>query len=320
MSTPPSRENKPPRSWAYLNEDDLTTQSGKLDSTTLKAKSRRDRPYLIVLAGENLGKMFRLEQAETILGRSSDATFRLPDDGVSRLHAKIIQAGDEVWVEDLKSVNGTLINGQRIARSLLRDGDKIQMGSTTILKFTYSDELEEDYQLKMYDAALHDALTKAYNRRYFLDRLPTETAYAVRHGTPLSLLMIDVDHFKQVNDVYGHPGGDFVLAKLAQVIAGALRTEDLFVRYGGEEFAVLCRGVKLENASVLARRLRSLIELSVFEHEGKRIPITVSIGVASCVRTADAGTQLVSDADAALYEAKREGRNRVVARASGTEF
>lgn len=319
MSTPPSRD-KAPRTWAYLNEDDLTTQAGKVDSTVLKAKSRRDRPYLIVLAGENLGQMFRLEQPETILGRSSDATFRLPDDGVSRLHAKVSQIADEVWVEDLKSVNGTLINGQRIARALLRDGDKIQMGSTTILKFTYSDELEEDYQLKMYDAALHDGLTKAYNKRYFLDRLPTETAYAVRHGTPLSLLMIDVDHFKRVNDGHGHPGGDFVLAKLAQLIAGALRTEDLFVRYGGEEFAILCRGVKLDNASVLARRLRVLIESSVFEFEGKRIPVTVSIGVASCVRTADAGAQLVSDADAALYEAKHAGRNRVVSRASGTEF
>ncbi len=319
MSTPPSRD-KGPRTWAYLNEDDLTTQAGKVDSTVLKAKSRRDRPYLIVLAGENLGQMFRLEQPETILGRSSDATFRLPDDGVSRLHAKVSQIADEVWVEDLKSVNGTLINGQRIARALLRDGDKIQMGSTTILKFTYSDELEEDYQLKMYDAALHDGLTKAYNKRYFLDRLPTETAYAVRHGTPLSLLMIDVDHFKSVNDGHGHPAGDFVLAKLAQLIAGALRTEDLFVRYGGEEFAVLCRGVKLDNASVLARRLRALIESSAFEFEGKRIPVTVSIGVASCVRTADAGAQLVSDADAALYEAKHAGRNRVVSRASGTEF
>jgi two-component system cell cycle response regulator len=320
MSTPPPPRDKPPHSWAFLKDDDLTTQAGKVDSTVLKAKSRRDRPYLIVLAGENLGQMFRLEQPETVLGRSSEATFRLPDDGVSRLHAKITQAADEVWVEDLKSVNGTLINGQRIARALLKDGDKIQMGSTTILKFTYSDELEEDYQLKMYDAALHDGLTKAYNKRYFLDRLPTETAYAVRHGTPLSLLMVDVDHFKRVNDGHGHPAGDFVLARLAQLIASALRTEDLFVRYGGEEFAILCRGVKLESAAVLGRRLRALIEASIFEYGGKRIPITVSVGVASCVKTADAGSQLVSDADRALYEAKNAGRNRVVSRTSGTEF
>ncbi len=320
MSTPPSRDKAPRRAWSSLNEDDLTTQAGKVDSTVLKAKSRRDRPYLIVLAGDNLGQMFRLEQAETILGRSSEASFRLPDDGVSRLHAKVIQTAEEVWIEDLKSINGTLINGQRIVRALLRDGDKIQMGSTTILKFTYSDELEEDYQLKMYDAALHDGLTKAYNKRYFLDRLPTETAYAVRHGAPLSLLMIDVDHFKNVNDGHGHPAGDFVLSRLAQLVAVALRTEDLFVRYGGEEFAILCRGVKLENASVLAKRLRALIEASVFEYQGKRIPVTVSIGVASCVRTSDSGGQLVADADAALYEAKRAGRNQVVSRTSGTEI
>jgi two-component system, cell cycle response regulator len=320
MSTPPSHDKAPRRIWSSLHEDDLTTQAGQVDSTVIKAKSRRDRPYLIVLAGENLGQMFRIEQPEIVLGRSSEASFRLPDDGVSRLHAKVTQTADEVWIEDLKSINGTLINGLRIGRVLLRDGDKIQMGSTTILKFTYSDELEEDYQLKMYDAALHDGLTKAYNKRYFLDRLPTETAYAVRHAAPLSLLMIDVDHFKTVNDSYGHPAGDFVLSRLAQLVAAALRTEDLFVRYGGEEFAILCRGVKLENATVLAKRLRALIEASVFEYQGKPIPITISIGVASCARTSDPGGKLVADADAALYEAKRAGRNQVISRASGTEI
>jgi two-component system cell cycle response regulator len=320
MSTPPPRAKGPNSLWAALSADDLTTQAGRVDSTILKAKSRRDRPYLIVLAGENIGQMFRLERAEVILGRSSEATFRLPDEGVSRLHAKLTQTGDEVWVEDLKSINGTLINGQRIARAILHDGDKIQMGSTTILKFTYSDELEEDYQLKMYDAALHDGLTKAYNKRYFLERLPTETAYALRHGTPLSLLMLDVDHFKKVNDGHGHPGGDYVLASLSQVVTSALRTEDLFVRYGGEEFAILCRGVKLESAAVLAGRLRALIESFVFEYHGKRIPVTVSIGVASCTRQPEASRKLVAEADAALYDAKRAGRNRVVSRASGTEI
>jgi diguanylate cyclase (GGDEF)-like protein len=123
-----------------------------------------------------------------------------------------------------------------------------------------------------------------------------------------------------VNDWHGHPAGDFVLARLAQLIAGALRTEDLFVRYGGEEFAILCRGVKLESASVLGRRLRALIETSVFEFGGKRIPITVSVGIASCVRSADAATRLVSEADGALYDAKSAGRNRVISRTSGGEL
>jgi diguanylate cyclase (GGDEF)-like protein len=212
----------------------------------------------------------------------------------------------------MKSANGTLLNGQRVERAVLHDGDKIQVGSTTILKFTYADRLEEDFQQKMYEAALHDGLTRAYTKRYFLDRLPTEVAYARRHATPLSLLMMDVDHFKTVNDTHGHPAGDYVLVLLAQLISTALRTEDLFARYGGEEFVVLCRGVALDNAALLAERLRGRIEGAAFEYQETPIPVTISIGVASYVEQADAGTKLIAEADAALYEAKRSGRNRVV--------
>ncbi|MGH7271377.1 MAG: GGDEF domain-containing protein, partial [Polyangiaceae bacterium] len=147
---------------------------------------------------------------------------------------------------------------------------------------------------------------------YFLDRLPTEVAYALRHRADLSLLMIDVDHFKNVNDQYGHLAGDYVLSTLAQLSASTLRAEDLFARYGGEEFSVLCRGVSLESASILARRLCGLIAGSVFEYQGQRIPVTISIGVARCSDQPDCATRLIADADAALYEAKRTGRNRVV--------
>ncbi len=295
------------------DNDDDRTKVGQIDSALLAVRSRRDRPHLIVLAGENLGRMYRIEQSETIVGRAVEAGIRLEDDGVSRRHAKICQDPDgEVWVEDMRSANGTLVNGQTVARRALRDGDKIQMGSTTILKFTYSDRLEEDFQRKMHDAALHDGLTKAYNKRYFLDRLPTEIAYALRHKTPLSLLMFDVDHFKKVNDTYGHLAGDAVLATLSQIASTTLRTEDLFARYGGEEFAILCRGVSAGDASVLGRRLLGLIASSTFQYHSARIPVTVSIGVASLGPGMTDGTQLIATADAALYEAKRTGRNRVV--------
>ena len=255
----PPRDKKPVIISVARDVDEEPTTIGRVDSALLKAQSRRDRAHLIVLAGESLGRMFRIDQNETVIGRATDATIRLEDDGMSRRHARIVQVDGDVWVEDLKSANGTLVNGQRIQRNQLQDGDKIQMGSTTILKFTYSDRLEEKFQQKMIDAALHDGLTKAYNKRYLLERLPTEVAYAMRHKTPLSLLMIDVDHFKQVNDNHGHPAGDYVLTTLSQVVIGALRTEDLFARYGGEEFAVLCRNVKLESACVLANRLRVLV-------------------------------------------------------------
>jgi two-component system cell cycle response regulator len=287
---------------------------GKLEGLELKSNAKRDRPYFIVLAGSNLGKMFKVDAEEVIIGRSSDARIRLDDDGISRKHARVFSESGELWIEDLKSANGTIINGQRADRQKLRDGDKIQVGATTILKFTYHDELDDHFQQRMYDAALQDGLTRAFNKRHFLDRLALEVAYARRHSAPLSLLMLDVDHFKQVNDRYGHLAGDQVLVQLAQIIEAQRRQEDLFARYGGEEFAVLCRGVSLGAALMMAERVRGIVEATSFEHQGRRMPVTVSIGVAvHSAAAADGPTQLVADADAALYGAKRGGRNRVVA-------
>ena len=285
---------------------------GELQSE-LKAKTQRDRAYLIVLAGSNVGEMYRLDEGESFVGRGQQASIRLNDDGISRKHARIFQAGGEVLIEDMKSANGTVVNGVPVSMQLLKDGDKIRLGSTTILKFTYNDHLDESFQQQMYEAALRDGLTKAFNKKYFLDRLETEIAYARRHQAHLSLLMFDVDHFKRVNDNHGHLAGDYVLQRLAKVAAATVRTEDVFARYGGEEFGVICRGVTLASAGILAERLRATVEATVFDHEGTRLPITISVGVAGHPEVQiENGAQLIAAADAALYEAKRGGRNRVL--------
>jgi two-component system cell cycle response regulator len=288
----------------------------KIGDIAVAPKSgRRDRAHLIVLAGESLGQMFRVEQTGCLIGRAVDATIRLQDDGVSRHHARIVEFQGELCIEDLTSANGTFLNGDRIRTAVLRDGDQIQVGSTSILKFTYADELEESFQQRMHDAALYDGLTKACNKRQFLRRLDTEVAYAKRHAAPVSLLMLDVDHFKQVNDRHGHLAGDHVLSTLAQIVQSTIRTEDLLARYGGEEFAVLCRGTPIESALVLAERLRAKVETFLFEEHQKRIPVTISVGVAAWFDQPDSATQLIANADAALYKAKAGGRNRVVVRA-----
>ncbi|HEX3772503.1 MAG TPA: GGDEF domain-containing protein [Polyangiaceae bacterium] len=313
MSTPPpNRRPGKPREVPVAYADEESTQVGAIDSALLRKQSRRDRAYLIVLAGDNIGQMFPVQELEMVIGRSQEATVRLLDDGVSRRHARLVNERGVVSIEDLGSANGTLINGRRVERTALEDGDKIQVGSTTILKFTYADHFEEDFQQKMYEAALHDGLTKAYTKRYFMDRLPTEIAYAKRHATPLSLVMFDVDHFKKVNDVHGHLAGDRVLTALATTVSGALRAEDIFARYGGEEFAVICRGIAIENAMRVGERLRRLIENAVIEYQGLRIPVTISVGVAAHSDGPDPATDLVAAADKALYEAKKTGRNRVV--------
>jgi diguanylate cyclase (GGDEF)-like protein len=278
-------------------------------------RGRRDRAQLIVLAGENLGQTYRIEEREVVIGRSAEADIRLQDAGVSRRHARVLLKEGALLIEDLESANGTFIGGHRVRKARLRDGDNFQLGSNSILKFTFSDELEENFQQRMHDAGIYDPLTQASNRRHFEHRLETEISYSRRHGTPLSLLMLDIDHFKKINDTHGHLAGDHVLATLGQIVSGAIRTEDLFARYGGEEFAVLCRGTTIDEALILGERLRTSIEASVFEYREIRIPVTVSVGVAPWFDEPNSETQLVANADAALYKAKGAGRNRVIVRA-----
>ncbi len=280
------------------------------------AASQRDRAYLIVISGSNVGEMYRVETVESMIGRGVDAAIRVYDDGASRNHARLLydQATRAVRIEDLKSSNGTFVNGERVAcDQVLNDGDKITVGSTTILKFTYGNDLDEKFQQQMYDAALRDAMTKAFNKKYFLERLYTETAYAIRHKSPLSLLMFDVDHFKKVNDTCGHLAGDTVLIKLSSLVQATLRKEDVLARYGGEEFAIICRGVQAAQAAVLAERLRGRVEATRFAHESHEMTVTISVGVAGLLETGGASeTELIASADKALYDAKRQGRNRVV--------
>jgi diguanylate cyclase (GGDEF)-like protein len=296
-------------------DDDDRTIIGVKPLPSDAEKPQRDRPYLIVLAGPNVGEMYPVEGAESFVGRGTNATIRLGDDSISRRHVRIVVDGKDVRIEDLGSANGTILNGERVTAAPLRDGDKIQLGSTTILKFTYHDKLEEAFQRQMYDSALRDGLTKVFNKKHMLDRLTVEFAFARRHQTPLAVVMIDVDHFKNVNDTFGHLAGDHVLAKLAAAVQAILRTEDVFGRYGGEEFAILCRGAAPLAAGIVAERVRATVEQTSFAHEGRAIHITASLGVAGYPAVAAVNPdELIRVADEALYEAKRSGRNRVVVR------
>ena len=275
----------------------------------LRKRGGKDRPYLIVLSGADVGQMHKVGDGEQVIGRSSTANVRLTDDGVSRQHCKLIVQGKSVLIEDLGSANGMFVNGAKIAGiTPLKDGDQIQLGSTTILKFTYHDSLEEEFQRKMYEAALRDPLTKSYNKKYFLDRLAIETTYAKRHQAPLALLMFDVDFFKRVNDTWGHLAGDAVLIKIATIAQQSMRNEDMFARYGGEEFVVMARGTPTEEALILAERVRQQIETTQFAFEANIIPVTISVGVAAFPHVPVAvPSDLIAAADEALYTAKRRG-------------
>lgn len=274
--------------------------------------------HLIVLSGSSVGRVFALQTENTVLGREDAATIQLMDPGVSRRHAEIKRsASGEHRLCDLGSRNGTYANNQRLtAEHPLRDGDRVQLGLISILKFTLNDNFEAHYAQRMYDAALRDGLTGAFNRRYFDQRLLSEFSFARRHGSSLSLIMIDLDHFKQLNDTRGHLAGDSVLRQLCERVSDVVRAEDVVVRYGGEEFALLCRDTGLKEASMLAERVRHAIADASFPLEDdNQASVTISAGVVAVPdREIDSPEALVSAADSALYEAKRQGRNCVVTR------
>ena len=275
--------------------------------------SVRNRPRLIVLAGNQMGEVIPLRRGQSIMGRGSKVAIRLEDEGISRRHASLIVRGNSAILCDLASANGSRVNGKIIKETELRDGDKIRLGPTTVLKFAFTDELDDVFQRTMYNAALRDGLTKVFNKTYFLQRLESEFAYAKRHAAHLGLIMFDVDHFKQVNDTYGHLAGDHVLAQCAQRIDATLRTEDVLARYGGEEFSVVCRGIPLPNVAALAERLRCLVESETFSFADATINVRISLGVAGYAEVNPTSpAEFIAAADAALLTAKREGRNRVV--------
>lgn len=298
------------------DDDPDATRVGErlqLPPERVPAERPLQRAYLVVIAGRGVGSMFAVTP-DVVIGRGEGAGIRIHDEEMSRKHCRLLSEGNAIIVEDLGSRNGTLVNSERVMqRRALADGDKIQVGTTTILKFSYHDDLEASFQRQMYDAALRDPLTGAFNRKHFSDAIVSELAYTRRHHAPLSLILFDVDFFKKVNDTFGHVAGDAVLVHLARHVAAAVRREDLFARYGGEEFAILARGIDGEAAAAFAERLRAGIETLPILHEGRTLHVTASFGVAAAP-SHDIATleDFVTRADGALYAAKHGGRNRVL--------
>jgi two-component system cell cycle response regulator len=279
------------------------------------------RPCLVVIAGAHLGEIFPVE-GEILIGRDPEASLRLAEDeGVSRRHARVTPTEEGALLADLGSQNGTFVDGEKVQERLLKEGMKIRVGQTTVLKFARYDAVEESAQRQLLESALRDGLTHAFNRRYFVQRLGAEVRFAERHQLSLALLMIDLDNFKQLNDRFGHMAGDDVLRGVVEVITDALRAEDVLARYGGEELVVLARGINVDGARTLAERLRKLVESLEVIKDGISLPVTISVGIsvfplegAAAEATSEkTGTRLIERADAALYRAKRAGRNRVEA-------
>lgn len=269
------------------------------------------RPALVVMTGKLLGKKYDLVKNESLIGRSSDCEIPIKEEDISRNHAKLVVEKGRVKVIDLGSTNGTYVNRRKVeGECWLENGDQLRCGNT-IFKFLSEGSVDSVYHDELYKQATLDPLTRVFNRKHFNQEIENEFQRARRYGRPLSMLLMDLDHFKRVNDTYGHPAGDYVLKKTAEVVRDSLRAQDIFARYGGEEFALLLPETTNENGFALAEKLRAKIQQTVYEFGGTKIPVTMSLGLAT-LKAGHAGfDDLVGDADRNLYAAKNGGRNRV---------
>ncbi len=264
---------------------------------------------VIVIYGPELGKRMQLGTAPFSIGRSTKNDLSIDQESISRHHAKITFEGSGFRIEDLGSTNGTFVNDEPIKTTALRDGDQVQIGRS-ILKFMTGENVEVHYHEEIYRLMTVDALTQIFNRRYFNEALEREFNRARRYNRALGLILFDIDHFKKVNDTYGHLAGDNLLRQMVTAMKPRLRREDVFARTGGEEFGVLLPEINLEGSRVIAEKLRKIAETAETRFENKVLRATVSLGIAQL--TPDmTGEQLYKVADEALYQAKNTGRNRV---------
>jgi diguanylate cyclase (GGDEF)-like protein len=299
-----------------------------LDKTLVKAAPNRlaaagneREGTLTVLIGADVGATYPLTSA-MVIGRGPEAQISLDDDAASRRHCRVLRVQGGYEVEDIGSTNGVYVDYERIqARTKLRDGSRVQIGNT-VLRFALLDKLEQEASRRMYEMAVRDGLTSAYNRRYFDERIESEFAFALRHDTALCVLLIDIDHFKRINDTFGHQAGDLVLRRISAALRSGVRAEDVVARYGGEEFAVIARGIDVNGARMFAERVRTMVERAHIALDGSTIVVTASVGLAHNHAGAPIARpeRLVLAADEALYVAKRNGRNRVELAASPSRY
>lgn len=283
--------------------------------TTIKSMTESEAldPYLMIISGANIGKLFNLNANEFIAGRLQDCQIWIEDTTISRKHFRILRnSNNECTIIDLDSTNGTYINNKRVTSAVLKGGDKIQISKDTIILFDYFDESRRISEQRRYEMGVKDPVTNTYNKSYFLQRITEEFSFCQRQNLPLSVIMFDIDHFKLINDTYGHLAGDQCLQEVCELIAKVIRQDDVFCRYGGEEFVIIMRNTEGQAAVNLAERVRQKIETTPVFFDGQNIRVTVSSGVATAQNENYRDYMaFMADADRHLYRSKGSGRNRV---------
>lgn len=291
--------------------DPDTTQRTILSSGPNKPEAQA--ACIVVIHGEGLGKRADILDSRVVVGRDHGCDLHILHPSISRRHCEIWIEDGRYRVRDLGSTNATRLNDRVVEMADLADGDHLTIGES-ILKFIGDASVEARYHEEVHQLASHDELTGFYNRRQFIEIVERELVRATRKQLPLAFAILDVDLFKRINDTHGHQTGDQVLRQVARAIRGAMRMQDVAGRIGGEEFALLIPEASHEDALAHMQTVRQAVEAITYSHVGISSPITISIGLAQQGNTYPDRPTLMRAADEALYQAKQDGRNRVVTR------
>lgn len=285
------------------------TKIVRMEDLQERLKSGSD--CLLEIYGKNLGRRVELGFQRITIGREEENDLVLDSESASRKHSEIFILNGERMIGDLGSTNGTFVNDIRVDRAPLSNGDLIRIGNT-VLKFLAGSHIESLYYEEIHRMVITDGLTQIANKRHLLEEMVRELWRADRHNRDLSLILFDLDHFKSINDKFGHVAGDQILKELTDLVRPRIRKDEVFGRYGGEEFIVLLPETNKENALVFAESIRGMVESHAFHFSGIWIPLTISVGVAQFASERHATPEdFIEEADQALYRAKEGGRNRV---------
>lgn len=299
-----------------MNKDSLVDPNKTIFDQTVSSVTVRPRhPHLVLFIGPDSGKRFQLKPGETTIGRDPAADISIDDEWASRIHAIIDWSDEAIRITDNGSTNGIYVDYRKVNSAVLAQGVPVQIGHS-VMKIDFKDEAEIRLENDLLRNACIDGLTGISNRQHFMKRAAEEYSYARRNGLPVGLIMIDIDRFKQVNDMHGHQMGDSVLNNFAGVINRVKRREDIFARYGGEEFVIIpCGHIHLDEVFSFCERLRQAIEISEFRFGDTSIRITASFGfhtrkIMKNEKVEPLIEKMIKKADQALYNAKEKGRNR----------
>jgi diguanylate cyclase (GGDEF)-like protein len=301
-----------------IDQWDKTVHDRKFDIPTHESQKIEHTIILTIIGGNEIdfGKHFLLKKSKTLLGRDNTNDISLYDEKISKVHCEITvikssQGIEQIILKDLDSTNGTYVNSEMIKQITLNAGDKIQIGDT-VLNLSYNDELEKEYHAKLFNYAVRDTYTGLYNKRFIINELENISRIARRSGRVFSIIIIDIDDFKQINDLYGHLSGDEYLKSIAELFTQSLREQDIAGRIGGDEFLILLPETTIDGAFQLAIRIRKNVEEFILKYLNFKIKTTISAGVCQYENTIKDVNELLDIADQALYEAKRSGKNNVM--------